>query len=121
MGSRIDRQQADQRLILDTGLSCYRCPQTLGRVQEFEKFERHRLAAMPQTLKGTVKIEISAGELIDKLTILQIRAERTGDPDKLAKVRIALQYLSRIRDEALSPSHELTRLEESLKAFNEKL
>ena len=76
---------------------------------------------MPQTLKGTVKVEISAGELIDKLTILQIKAERIGDPDKLANVRIALEHLSGTRDEALSPSDELTRLEERLKAFNEKL
>ena len=76
---------------------------------------------MPQTLTGTVKVEISAGELIDKLTILQIKAERIEDPDKLANVRIALRHLSRIRDEALSRSDELTRLEESLKALNGKL
>ena len=57
---------------------------------------------MPQTLKGTVKVDISAGALIDKLTILQIKAERIGDPDKLANVRVALQHLSRIRDDALS-------------------
>ncbi len=76
---------------------------------------------MPQTLKGTVEVEISAGDLIDKLTILQIKAERIGDPDKSANVRIALQHLSRVRDEALSRSDELARLEESLKAFNEKL
>jgi hypothetical protein len=33
---------------------------------------------MPKRLDGTVKVEISAGELIDKLTILQIKAERMG-------------------------------------------
>ncbi len=76
---------------------------------------------MPQTLKGTVKVEISAGDLIDKLTILQIKAERIGNPDKLANVRVALRHLSDTRDEALSRSDELARLEESLKAFNEKL
>ncbi len=76
---------------------------------------------MPQTLKGTVKVEISAGELVDKLTILQIKAERIGDPDKLANVRIALRHLSDTRAEALSRSDELTGLEERLKAFNEKL
>ncbi len=82
---------------------------------------RARIDAMPQTLKGTVEVEISAGDLIDKLTILQIKAERIGDPDKRANVRIALQHLSRVRDEALSRSDELARLEESLKACNEKL
>ncbi len=76
---------------------------------------------MPQTFEGTVKVEISAGELIDKLTILQIKAERIGDPDKLANVRIALRHLSDTRDQALSRSDELTGLEERLKAFNENL
>ncbi len=76
---------------------------------------------MPQALKGTVKVDISAGELVDKLTILQIKAERIGDPDKRANVRIALQLLSGIRDDALSRSDELARLEEHLKACNEKL
>ena len=41
---------------------------------------------MPQTLIGTVKIEIFAGELIDKLTILQIKVARFQGPDKLADV-----------------------------------
>jgi hypothetical protein len=35
------------------------------------------------------KVEISVGELIDKLTILQIKAERIGDADKRANVRSA--------------------------------
>ena len=76
---------------------------------------------MPQTLTGTVKVDISAGELIDKLTILQIKAERIGDPTKLNNVQIALQHFSGIRDNALSPSDKLTRLEKRLKALNEKL
>ncbi len=70
---------------------------------------------MPQTLKGTVKVEISAGELIDKLTILQIKAKRIGDPAKLGNVQIALRHLSGIHGDALSPSDDLTRLEESLR------
>ena len=76
---------------------------------------------MPQTLTGTVKVDISAGELIDKLTILQIKAERIGDPSKLNNVQIALRHFSGIRDTALSPSDKLTRLEKRLKALNEKL
>ncbi len=43
------------------------------------------------------------------------------NPDKLANVRTALQHLSGIRDDALSRSDALTRLEERLKALNEKL
>jgi hypothetical protein len=37
-------------------------------------------------LEEAVKVEITAGELIDKLTILQIKAERFQGPDKLANV-----------------------------------
>ena len=40
MGSRIDRQQADQGSIVDTGRPGYRYPQTLDRIREFEKFKR---------------------------------------------------------------------------------
>ena len=76
---------------------------------------------MSQTLTGTVKVDISAGELIDKLTILQIKAERIGDPSKLNNVQIALRHFSEIRDTALSPSDKLTRLEIRLKALNKKL
>ena len=36
---------------------------------------------------------ISPGELIDKLTILEIKAERIQDPAKLANVRHELQLL----------------------------
>lgn len=37
--------------------------------------------------------EISKGELIDKITILEIKSERIGDPDKLKNVRTELDAL----------------------------
>lgn len=33
-----------------------------------------------------LKVEVSAGELLDKITILEIKAERIADADKLANV-----------------------------------
>jgi hypothetical protein len=40
-----------------------------------------------------VKVPISPGELLDKITILRIKSTRMSDPDKLANVRLELQVL----------------------------
>ena len=71
--------------------------------------------------KGTVTIEIAPGELIDKITILQIKTERMGDAEKLANVRIELDVLSASRDAAIPPSTEMDRLSACLKSVNEEL
>ena len=36
---------------------------------------------------NAIKVEIAPGELIDKITILDIKSERIDDPDKLKNVR----------------------------------
>ena len=71
--------------------------------------------------QGTVTIEIAPGELIDKITILQIKTERMSDADKLANVRIELDVLSASRDVAIPPSAEMDRLSADLKSVNEEL
>ena len=65
--------------------------------------------------------EISAGELIDKITILEIKAGRLEDPAQLANVRTELESLVAARDAALTPSSELVELTALLKAVNERL
>ena len=70
---------------------------------------------------GTVTIEIAPGELIDKITILQIKSERMTDADKLANVAIELTTLAESRDASLPASGELDRLSAELKEVNEKL
>lgn len=40
-----------------------------------------------------VRVPISPGELLDKITILRIKSARMSDPDKLANVRVELQAL----------------------------
>ena len=40
-----------------------------------------------------IKVPISPGELLDKITILRIKSTRMSDPDKLANVRMELQVL----------------------------
>ena len=65
--------------------------------------------------------EISPGELIDKITILEIKRERLSDAAKLANVRYALDRLQETRSATLAAKGELGRLEAELKAVNERL
>ena len=68
-----------------------------------------------------VRVEISPGELLDKITILEIKSEQITDPAKLENVRIQLDSLEASRAESLPPSGELDRLTRELKTVNESL
>ena len=71
---------------------------------------------------GTVlQVEVSPGELIDKITILEIKAERIADPDKLANVHRELRSLTATREEALEASPELDGFTAELRRINERL
>ncbi|MEM9060354.1 MAG: DUF6165 family protein [Pseudomonadota bacterium] len=72
-------------------------------------------------MSGTVTIEIAPGELIDKITILEIKTENITDPDKLKNVQIELQTLQTSRDAAIAPSSEMSRLTDDLKFVNQQL
>ncbi len=68
-----------------------------------------------------ISVEIAFGELIDKITILEIKLERIGNAEKLANVQTEWQTLIKARDQAINASDELTRLSNGLKAVNETL
>lgn len=72
-------------------------------------------------MSATVTIEVSPGELLDRITILEIKTERIGDPTKLANVREELAVLRRARDGAIPAGPEVARIEAALKAVNERL
>jgi hypothetical protein len=76
---------------------------------------------MNGTAEGVLMIEVGAGELIDKITILKIKAARMSDPAKLRNVTHELEVLSRARAENLVESGELVRLEDELRQVNEAL
>ena len=40
-----------------------------------------------------IKVPISPGELLDKITILRIKSQRMSDPNKLRNVRLELEAL----------------------------
>src|SRR5262245_39983829 len=50
---------------------------------------------------GTVWIEVSAGELLDKISILRIKSQRLSDPAKLAHVRTKLAELEAVPSQPL--------------------
>ena len=71
---------------------------------------------------GTVlHVEVSPGELIDKITILEIKAQRIADPDKLANVHRELRSLKATREKALDTSPELDEFTAELRRINERL
>jgi hypothetical protein len=73
---------------------------------------------------ATILVETAPGELIDKITILEIKTERMTDPAKLENVRYELGRLAAARDSAIprcSAPPELARLTADLKRVNEAL
>ena len=69
-----------------------------------------------------ITIATSAGELIDKITILEIKAERITDPVRLGHVRTELAALGATRAAALAQSPPaLTTLTAALKQVNQAL
>jgi hypothetical protein len=69
----------------------------------------------------SVSVEISYGELIDKITILEIKARRLADPERRGQVATELAQLHERRREALSDSPRLAALQHELKEINERL
>ena len=68
-----------------------------------------------------IRIEIAPGELIDKLTILDIKRERIRDPRKRVHVEAEFAILRRAHDESLAPSDRLDSLRGALRAVNARL
>lgn len=68
-----------------------------------------------------VPVEIAPGELFDKLTILEIKAERITDPEKMSHIAAERETLERSRVEHLPAVAELDELRTRLKSINEAL
>ena len=66
-------------------------------------------------------IPIPPGELLDKITILEIKRTRISDVEKLQNVQREFDQLCTVRDRVVAPSAELTDLSNRLATANEKL
>jgi tetratricopeptide (TPR) repeat protein len=88
----------------------------------FERIASEVSKLLPRTTARTpVAVEISPGELIDKITILEIKAERVTNADKLRNVRVELGMLRSVSKQALPASVQLESYTAKLKAVNSAL
>ncbi len=68
-----------------------------------------------------ITIPVSPGEVVDRLTILEIKSQRIKDAAKLANVRAELAHLAEAAKSAIPDTDEMRGLRAELKAINEKL
>lgn len=68
-----------------------------------------------------VEIAVSVGELVDKVTILEIKAERIGDPAKVANVGRELAVLRGSLDRLVAAEPGIASLKGELRRVNETL
>ena len=74
-----------------------------------------------QTHCNKITAEISCGELIDKITILKIKSERIGDPEKLKNVHTELETLQNTCDKCIDNYAAIAQLQETLQQVNQAL
>lgn len=72
-------------------------------------------------MEPSISVEISIGELIDKITILQIKDERIRDGVKRRNVQAELQTLLASRTAHIPSSDQLDALTQQLKEVNTEL
>jgi len=70
---------------------------------------------------SVITVPVSAGELIDKITILEIKSERIADPAKLANIRRELALLEETWRRAAESAPDVSDLRTALRDVNEQL
>ena len=66
-------------------------------------------------------IEVSIGELLDKISILEIKKEKIKDTEKLKFISSEYSILKKQLDDNIKPDNKLNELFNSLKNINAKL
>lgn len=72
-------------------------------------------------MTAEILVPVSFGELLDKISILQIKSERISDEGKLANIRAELSALEKTWMAHPAGSGDIARLRAELKAVNERL
>ena len=85
--------------------------------EELQQFGRY----FKEPLILDILIPASAGELIDKITILEIKLKNIVDPVKNRNVSIELKALSKCFEENIIQSNEIEELKTNLKQVNSAL
>ena len=73
------------------------------------------------TKLNQILAEISAGELLDKITILEIKMEKITDSEKLKDINKELSSLTKTSDEKIPDKKRIENLVSNLKKINLKL
>jgi len=68
-----------------------------------------------------IPVPISPGELLDKISILEIKSDRIDDPHKRANVEREFDMLTGLWHAESAETADITQMRAELKALNEKL
>ena len=68
-----------------------------------------------------IKVPVSPGELLDKITILRIKSRRMSDPDKLRNVRLELEALQGTWSSSAFAGFDIEADVHALMTVNERL
>jgi len=68
-----------------------------------------------------IEVPVSPGEVLDKITILEIKSERISDASKLANVRRELELLQASWRQCVTEDETVRRIHDELKTINEAL
>jgi len=68
-----------------------------------------------------IQVPVSPGEVLDKITILEIKSERISDADKVANVRRELELLRETWQQTVHQDETVRRIHAELKSINEAL
>ncbi|WIG55600.1 MAG: hypothetical protein OJF61_001387 [Rhodanobacteraceae bacterium] len=92
-----------------------------GKVCEAPGVVTLRIIFLSETRMSLISAPVSYGELIDKITILEIKSERMSDAAKLANVRDELQLLNALWTGDAASRTDIAAERAELKRINEAL
>ena len=70
---------------------------------------------------NTILVEVSVGELLDKISILEIKKEKINDSEKLQFINDEYEVLKHQLDKNVKSDEKIDKLFQSLKEINAKL
>ena len=68
-----------------------------------------------------ILVEVSVGELLDKISILEIKKDKIKDPEKLEYIRDELSLLRKEFKNNIKSDSKIDKLHQSLKIINARL
>jgi hypothetical protein len=72
-------------------------------------------------MTNEIKVPVSPGELLDKITILRIKSQRMSDPQKLSNVRVELEALQATWSSSVFAGFDIEADVSALMTVNERL